>query len=167
MQLASHTDAHLGRDFFLGRPPAARSSTYVNLREVTARVRLPPGEYVVVPATFQPFQDGDFCLRVFSEKKAKALCVLPLRAGGGGRRGTWPREGAGPCRCVGPTSGPGGNLSPLQGFFIRGAPSCPSTLICRRGRVFLLKRSREGISNSYVRVFSSQRGWAPHRGGAG
>ncbi|KAB0341424.1 hypothetical protein FD754_018350 [Muntiacus muntjak] len=72
-ELASHTDAHLGRDFFLGRPPAARSSTYVNLREVSARVRLPPGEYVVVPATFQPFQDGDFCLRVFSEKKAKAL----------------------------------------------------------------------------------------------
>uniref|UniRef100_A0A8C2S265 Calpain-2 catalytic subunit n=1 Tax=Capra hircus TaxID=9925 RepID=A0A8C2S265_CAPHI len=70
-----HTDAHLGRDFFLGRPPAARSSTYVNLREVSARVRLPPGEYVVVPATFEPFQDGDFCLRVFSEKKAKALCV--------------------------------------------------------------------------------------------
>ncbi|KAB0376843.1 hypothetical protein FD755_011287 [Muntiacus reevesi] len=75
-ELASHTDAHLGRDFFLGRPPAARSSTYVNLREVFARVRLPPGEYVVVPATFQPFQDGDFCLRVFSEKKAKALCEL-------------------------------------------------------------------------------------------
>uniref|UniRef100_A0A452EAT3 Calpain-2 catalytic subunit n=1 Tax=Capra hircus TaxID=9925 RepID=A0A452EAT3_CAPHI len=74
-KLESHTDAHLGRDFFLGRPPAARSSTYVNLREVSARVRLPPGEYVVVPATFEPFQDGDFCLRVFSEKKAKALCV--------------------------------------------------------------------------------------------
>ncbi|KAI4537040.1 hypothetical protein MG293_013243 [Ovis ammon polii] len=72
-KLESHTDAHLGRDFFLGRPPAARSSTYVNLREVSARVRLPPGEYVVVPATFEPFQDGDFCLRVFSEKKAKAL----------------------------------------------------------------------------------------------
>nr|XP_042113053.1 calpain-8 isoform X3 [Ovis aries] len=72
-ELESHTDAHLGRDFFLGRPPAARSSTYVNLREVSARVRLPPGEYVVVPATFEPFQDGDFCLRVFSEKKAKAL----------------------------------------------------------------------------------------------
>ncbi|XP_010851140.1 PREDICTED: calpain-8 [Bison bison bison] len=72
-ELESHTDAHLGRDFFLGRPPAARSSTYVNLREVSARVQLPPGEYVVVPATFEPFQDGDFCLRVFSEKKAKAL----------------------------------------------------------------------------------------------
>uniref|UniRef100_A0A8D2BH85 Calpain-2 catalytic subunit n=1 Tax=Sus scrofa TaxID=9823 RepID=A0A8D2BH85_PIG len=74
-QLESPTDAHLGRDFFLGRQPSARSSTYVNLREVSARLRLPPGAYVVVPSTFEPFRDGDFCLRVFSEKKAEALCV--------------------------------------------------------------------------------------------
>uniref|UniRef100_A0A8C2RZX7 Calpain 8 n=1 Tax=Capra hircus TaxID=9925 RepID=A0A8C2RZX7_CAPHI len=88
-----HTDAHLGRDFFLGRPPAARSSTYVNLREVSARVRLPPGEYVVVPATFEPFQDGDFCLRVFSEKKAKALCVsFPCGLVAGAAEGPRPSE---------------------------------------------------------------------------
>lgn len=66
---------HLGPHFFLGQQPSARSGTYVNLREVSARVRLPLGEYLVVPSTFQPFQDGDFCLRLFSEKKAGALCV--------------------------------------------------------------------------------------------
>ncbi|XP_057385122.1 calpain-8-like, partial [Balaenoptera acutorostrata] len=73
--ITDHTDEHLGRDFFLSRQPSARSSTYVNLREVSARVQLPPGECAVVPSTFGPFKDGDFCLRVFSEKKAKALGV--------------------------------------------------------------------------------------------
>ncbi|XP_037365709.1 calpain-8 [Talpa occidentalis] len=63
-ELESHTDVHLGRDFFLG---------HQDLREVSGRLRLPPGEYLVVPSTFKPFEDGDFCLRVFSEKKAKAL----------------------------------------------------------------------------------------------
>lgn len=80
---------HLGQHFFLGHQPSARCSTYVNLREVAARVRLPPGEYLVVPSTFQPFQDGDFCLRVFSEKKARALCVSfpTLVCGSRGARG--------------------------------------------------------------------------------
>ncbi|KAM5238844.1 calpain-8 [Ctenodactylus gundi] len=80
-ELASHTEAHLGRDFFLGHEPAARSGVYVNLREVSGRVRLPPGEYLVVPSTFEPFQDGDFCLRVFSEKTARALEIGNVVAG--------------------------------------------------------------------------------------
>lgn len=75
VQLESHTDVHLGQRFFLGHQPSACSSTYVSLREVSARVRLPLGEYLVVPSTFQPFQDGDFCLRLFLEQKAVALCV--------------------------------------------------------------------------------------------
>ncbi|XP_058389626.1 calpain-8 [Diceros bicornis minor] len=80
-ELESHTDVHLGRDFFMGHQPSARSSTYVNLREVSSRVRLPPGQYLVVPSTFEPFKDGDFCLRVFSEKKAKALEMGDVVAG--------------------------------------------------------------------------------------
>uniref|UniRef100_A0A8C5KXH3 calpain-2 n=1 Tax=Jaculus jaculus TaxID=51337 RepID=A0A8C5KXH3_JACJA len=74
-QLESHTDVHLGRDFFLSHQPSARCSTYVNLREVSGRARLLPGQYLVIPSTFEPFKDGDFCLRVFSEKKAKGLYV--------------------------------------------------------------------------------------------
>ncbi|KAF6274441.1 calpain 8 [Rhinolophus ferrumequinum] len=80
-EMENHTDMHLGQHFFLGHQPAARSSTYVNLREVSARARLPPGEYVVVPSTFEPFQDGDFCLRVFSEKKAQAQEIGAVVAG--------------------------------------------------------------------------------------
>ncbi|XP_054192505.1 calpain-8 isoform X2 [Homo sapiens] len=80
-ELESHTDAHLGRDFFLAYQPSARTSTYVNLREVSGRARLPPGEYLVVPSTFEPFKDGEFCLRVFSEKKAQALEIGDVVAG--------------------------------------------------------------------------------------
>uniref|UniRef100_A0A8D0L5K5 Calpain 8 n=1 Tax=Sphenodon punctatus TaxID=8508 RepID=A0A8D0L5K5_SPHPU len=71
-QLENQTDAHLSRDFFLRNKPAARSDTYVNLREVSNRIKLPKGEYLIVPSTFEPFKNGEFCLRVFSEKQAKA-----------------------------------------------------------------------------------------------
>ncbi|XP_048223508.1 calpain-9 [Perognathus longimembris pacificus] len=61
---------HLGRDFFRCHASLARSRTFVNLREVAGRFCLPPGEYVLVPSTFEPHQEADFCLRIFSEKKA-------------------------------------------------------------------------------------------------
>ncbi|XP_006133486.2 calpain-8 [Pelodiscus sinensis] len=71
-ELQNHTDVHLSRDFLTRHQPVARSDTYVNLREVSGRIKLPQGEYLVVPSTFEPFKDGEFCLRVFSEKQAKA-----------------------------------------------------------------------------------------------
>lgn len=40
---------HLKRDFFLANSSRARSEQFINLREVSTRFRLPPGEYVVVP----------------------------------------------------------------------------------------------------------------------
>ncbi|XP_028934011.2 calpain-3 isoform X8 [Ornithorhynchus anatinus] len=60
---------HLQKDFFLYNASRARSKTYINMREVSERFRLPPGEYVIVPSTYEPHQEGEFILRVFSEKR--------------------------------------------------------------------------------------------------
>ncbi|XP_030627252.1 calpain-2 catalytic subunit-like [Chanos chanos] len=61
---------HLQRNFFLRNASSARSETFINLREVCNRFCLPPGEYLIVPSTFEPHKNGDFCVRVFSEKQA-------------------------------------------------------------------------------------------------
>ncbi|XP_068609725.1 calpain-3b [Brachionichthys hirsutus] len=61
---------HLQKDFFLYTASKAKCKTYINLREVTERIRLPPGEYVVIPTTFEPHEEGEFILRVFSEKQS-------------------------------------------------------------------------------------------------
>ena len=42
---------------------------YINLREVTGRHKLKPGLYVVVPSTYEAATEGEFLLRIFSEKQ--------------------------------------------------------------------------------------------------
>nr|XP_003940818.1 calpain-9 isoform X2 [Saimiri boliviensis boliviensis] len=63
-------DEHLNKDFFRYHASQARSKTFINLREVSDRFKLPPGDYILIPSTFEPHQEADFCLRIFSEKKA-------------------------------------------------------------------------------------------------
>uniref|UniRef100_A0A3Q2YPX0 Calpain-3 n=1 Tax=Hippocampus comes TaxID=109280 RepID=A0A3Q2YPX0_HIPCM len=60
---------HLQKDFFLYNASKAKCKHYMNLREITERVRLPPGQYVVIPTTFEPHEEGQFILRVFSENR--------------------------------------------------------------------------------------------------
>ncbi|KAJ8264592.1 hypothetical protein GJAV_G00151070 [Gymnothorax javanicus] len=57
-----------GKDFFRYHGSRARSKTYINTREISERFLLPPGDYLLVPTTFEPHHEADFMLRIFSEK---------------------------------------------------------------------------------------------------
>ncbi|XP_005944085.1 calpain-9 [Haplochromis burtoni] len=70
---APEGEDHVGKDFFRYNGSKARSRTYINMREVAERFSLPPGNYLLVPTTFQPHHEADFLIRVFSETKAEAL----------------------------------------------------------------------------------------------
>lgn len=58
----------LDANFFKYTASVARSPSFINMREVSCRFKLPPGTYCIVPSTFEPNEEGEFILRVFSEK---------------------------------------------------------------------------------------------------
>uniref|UniRef100_A0A3B4ZRD2 Calpain-2 catalytic subunit-like n=1 Tax=Stegastes partitus TaxID=144197 RepID=A0A3B4ZRD2_9TELE len=74
-------EVHLDKNFFLTHAQTARSETFINLREVSSRFKLPPGEYLIVPSTFEPHLNGDFCIRVFSEKQSETQGLFSKLAG--------------------------------------------------------------------------------------
>lgn len=69
-QLKEAGSQPLGKEFFLYNASVARSKNYINLRENSQRFRLPPGDYVIIPSTFQPKEEADFVLRIYTEKRA-------------------------------------------------------------------------------------------------
>ncbi|CAJ0570707.1 unnamed protein product, partial [Mesorhabditis spiculigera] len=44
----------------------ARVPVYVNMREVTVRFRVPPGDFVILPSTFEPGQAAEFLIRIYA-----------------------------------------------------------------------------------------------------
>ena len=75
-RLDTEEQVPLERDFFRYNASCARSPTFINLREVVARFYLDPGTYVVIPSTFEPDQEADFLLRIFSEKSSESYQAL-------------------------------------------------------------------------------------------
>uniref|UniRef100_A0A3Q0RLA6 Uncharacterized protein n=1 Tax=Amphilophus citrinellus TaxID=61819 RepID=A0A3Q0RLA6_AMPCI len=71
-------NVRLGPDVLLRQKAVAMSSTFINTRELCDRFKLPPGEYVIIPSTFYPHKNGNFILRVFTEKEAKKLSESDL-----------------------------------------------------------------------------------------
>ncbi|XP_053203439.1 calpain-B-like isoform X3 [Panonychus citri] len=58
----------LPTEFFKYNASVAKSPTFINLREVSSRMRLPPGQYCIIPSTFDANEEGEFILRIFTER---------------------------------------------------------------------------------------------------
>ncbi|XP_026210085.1 calpain-2 catalytic subunit-like [Anabas testudineus] len=76
-QYKGNNNVRLGPDVLLRQRAVAMSSNFINTREVCDRFKLPPGEYAIVPSTFQPHKNASFVLRVFSEKN---IATSPMEA---------------------------------------------------------------------------------------
>ncbi|XP_014666381.1 PREDICTED: calpain-B-like isoform X1 [Priapulus caudatus] len=62
----------LPKHFFDNNQWVASCDYYINQRSVIKRFKLVPGRYVVVPSTWEPEEEADFMLRVFSESESVA-----------------------------------------------------------------------------------------------
>uniref|UniRef100_A0A1I8HCJ4 Calpain catalytic domain-containing protein n=1 Tax=Macrostomum lignano TaxID=282301 RepID=A0A1I8HCJ4_9PLAT len=76
----------LPRDFFNRNAFVAACDYFINSRANVKRFNLQPGNYVIVPCTFDAHQHGEFLLRVYTEREAAAPAVplTPASGGGGG-----------------------------------------------------------------------------------
>ena len=68
-------DLPLTSDFFESNEPSASSGSFINTRQVSARLKLRPGTYLIVPSTYEPNEEGEFLIRVYSEQPANIECV--------------------------------------------------------------------------------------------
>ncbi|XP_033735907.1 calpain-B-like isoform X15 [Pecten maximus] len=64
----AESDGPLDLKFFKYNASTAKSPSFINMREICGRHKLPPGTYVIIPSTFEPHQKGEYLVRIFSEK---------------------------------------------------------------------------------------------------
>uniref|UniRef100_A0A3Q2E209 Calpain catalytic domain-containing protein n=1 Tax=Cyprinodon variegatus TaxID=28743 RepID=A0A3Q2E209_CYPVA len=60
--------------FFSAQKPAAQTKTFINAREVMEFLTLMPGEYVIVPSTFNPNETSSFILTIHC--RTETLCYI-------------------------------------------------------------------------------------------
>lgn len=68
-------NTHTGKfpaSFFNSHAPVAQTKTYMNAREVMEFLVLKPGEYLIVPSTFNPNETASFLLTIISKAKTQA-----------------------------------------------------------------------------------------------
>ena len=76
MEKPDDTKLPLDKEFCLKNSIEAKAG-FTNKSEISGRFHLKPGHYVIIPSTYSPDVDGEFLLRIFSEKvltTAKYLC---------------------------------------------------------------------------------------------
>ena len=54
------------------------SGSYINSREVTKRFRVDPGNYLIIPSTYDEGKESEFLLRVFTETPIDAKSVYTV-----------------------------------------------------------------------------------------
>ena len=51
------------------------SGSYVNSRDVTKRFRLSPGNYIIIPSTYDEDRACEFLLRIFTQEKIETKLI--------------------------------------------------------------------------------------------
>ncbi|XP_075923864.1 calpain-8-like [Petromyzon marinus] len=69
----------LPSSFFVMARPVEETPGFSNAREVSVRARLPLGDYVVVPSTYEPDVEGDFFVRVYAKQENRSRKAEPLK----------------------------------------------------------------------------------------
>lgn len=71
-QYSSSYPLPLKRDYFDHNDRVATCDMFVNSRQIIQRLVLPPGDYIVLPCTYDFNEEGEFYLRFFFENKNSA-----------------------------------------------------------------------------------------------
>ncbi|KAL7037807.1 hypothetical protein ACKWTF_009368 [Chironomus riparius] len=57
------------KNHFFKTTASISRSTFLNMRGVSGRFKFKPGNYLIVPSTYEPDKEGEFLIRIYSENK--------------------------------------------------------------------------------------------------